>query len=308
MTPLGRKYRGVWPVLVTPFNQRGGVDLGCYRALVDWYIENGVAGLFASCLSSEMFDLDEAERLALVRATVEQAKSRVPVAATGSLGSNMQDHVRLSQAQADLGVDAVILTPPAFSQSETDLEAYFLGMAEEVDADLGLYECPYPVKRLLSSELVARLAKTGRFGPFKETSCNLPDIEAKVRAAEGTPLSIMQANCALMVEAGRLGAGGFIGLITNVAPRLAVTVWERVHQPEEVAPLHDLLCLLEPLILRDHPAATKALLALQGFPILPRCRRGAKRAFTTADRLVLEGGWRAFERILAEGETVPGVK
>ena len=304
MSPFGNKYHGVWPVLVTPFDKNGKIDLGCYRELVEWYLENGVAGLFASCLTSEMFHLEESERLALVRATVEQTRGRVPVGATGSLGPDRESHVRLSRALADAGVDAVVYTPPTFCENEASLEKYFMGMTEEVDADLGLYECPRPTKRLLPPEMVHRLALTERFGPYKETSCSLPGIVAKVRAAEGTSLSVMQANNALMIDAGRAGALGFIGLVANVVPRLAVAVWDKIQHPEEAQPLHDLMCLVETMIMRSHPLATKYLLAKQGLPILVTARAGDTSSLDEATNRLLTGGWRAFEQMMEHVDQV----
>ena len=48
---------GVWPVMLTPFTGENEVDYESLGRLVDWYIEAGVAGLFADCQSSEMFYL-----------------------------------------------------------------------------------------------------------------------------------------------------------------------------------------------------------------------------------------------------------
>ena len=54
---------GVWPVMLTPFTREGAIDEQGLRALVDWYIEQGVSGLFASCQSSEIFHMDAEERV-----------------------------------------------------------------------------------------------------------------------------------------------------------------------------------------------------------------------------------------------------
>lgn len=48
---------GVWPVMLTPFTEDNEVDENGLRVLVDWYIDNGVKGLFAACQSSEIFNL-----------------------------------------------------------------------------------------------------------------------------------------------------------------------------------------------------------------------------------------------------------
>ena len=48
---------GAWPVMLTPFTEEGKVDYKGLERLIEWYIENGVSGLFAVCQSSEMFFL-----------------------------------------------------------------------------------------------------------------------------------------------------------------------------------------------------------------------------------------------------------
>ena len=40
---------GVWPVMLTPFTDDNRVDYDSLEKLINWYIENGVAGLFADC-------------------------------------------------------------------------------------------------------------------------------------------------------------------------------------------------------------------------------------------------------------------
>lgn len=38
---------GVWPVVLTPFRPDGKIDFPAYRKLLEYYIAEGVAGLFA---------------------------------------------------------------------------------------------------------------------------------------------------------------------------------------------------------------------------------------------------------------------
>ncbi|UKI33603.1 MAG: dihydrodipicolinate synthase family protein [Lentisphaeria bacterium] len=59
--------RGIWPVVLTPFIDTGAIDFASYRNLLEWYIGNGVDGLFAVCLSSELYQLTASERLELAK-------------------------------------------------------------------------------------------------------------------------------------------------------------------------------------------------------------------------------------------------
>ena len=54
--------------MITPFDSHGHVDYAALEALTDWYVDSGVAGLFAVCLSSEMFNLTDRERLSIAKA------------------------------------------------------------------------------------------------------------------------------------------------------------------------------------------------------------------------------------------------
>ncbi len=52
---------GAWPVMLTPFTEELAIDWPGYRALIDFYLAHGSAGLFASCLSSEIQHLTHDE-------------------------------------------------------------------------------------------------------------------------------------------------------------------------------------------------------------------------------------------------------
>ncbi|MBA4167873.1 MAG: dihydrodipicolinate synthase family protein, partial [Chitinophagaceae bacterium] len=49
------------PVMITPYNLKARVDLETVSTLADFYIAAGAKGLFANCLSSEMYSLTEDE-------------------------------------------------------------------------------------------------------------------------------------------------------------------------------------------------------------------------------------------------------
>ena len=81
---------GVWPVMLTPFTDDNRVDYDSLEKLINWYIENGVAGLFADCQSSEMFFLSLEERVELARFIKEKAAGRVPVVASGHISDMIE--------------------------------------------------------------------------------------------------------------------------------------------------------------------------------------------------------------------------
>ncbi len=266
-------YGGAWPTLVTPFDENLNIDVGAYRAMLEWYIAHGVGGLYANCLSSEMYLLDPDERLTLVREAARVAGGRAPVAATGNLGETVEAHIDFCCRVAEAGADVVMLVVPPFCEDDADLERYYLTLAERVDAPLGLYECPVPRSYHLGVDLVRTLAGSGHFVAFKETSCDWAKIEALLAVTRDTPLALLQANTPYLLEAVRAGAPGTMGIAAIWLPDLVQAVIERGQRGDPSADrLHAHLCALELAQRVVHPQGSKYLLGKRGVPISIRSR------------------------------------
>jgi 4-hydroxy-tetrahydrodipicolinate synthase len=262
--------------MLTPFDARMRVDRGAYRETVAWYLEHGVGGLYANCLSSEMFHLDAAERLLLAADAVAAAGGRVPVAATGNLGGSLAEHVRACRRVAGAGVDVVMLVVPDWVSTDEALEQYLVAVAEQVEAPLGLYECPVPKPYHLGLELIGKLARTGRFVAFKETSCDLEKIRRILEATAGTPLALLQANTPYLLEAVRAGSPGTMSIASIWLPELVAGVIDAAQVGDPCADgRHARLCAMEMVQRVVHPLGTKHLLAKRGLPFEMRSRSAA---------------------------------
>lgn len=100
---------GLWPVMLTPFTLTSQVDITGLEALTTFYLEAGSNGLFANCLSSEMFQLTDEERLLITRTVVNHVQGRVPVVATGTFSRDVSTSCEFIKKIYDTGVQAVIL-------------------------------------------------------------------------------------------------------------------------------------------------------------------------------------------------------
>src|SRR5437773_844404 len=104
--------RGVFPILVMPFDERLRVDEESLRRLVEFNLEAGVHGIGVA-IGSEIFRLSEAERRQVTRIVVEQTRGRVPVVLnTGAQGTELA--VQYSRAAEEDGADALMIMPPTF--------------------------------------------------------------------------------------------------------------------------------------------------------------------------------------------------
>ncbi|BDZ64135.1 dihydrodipicolinate synthase family protein [Agromyces mangrovi Wang et al. 2018] len=225
---------GIWPVMLTPYDDGDRVDLDVLDRYTDWLIERGAAGLFPVALSGEMYELSHAERLEVAARVVARAAGRVPVcAAVAEPGSPDETADRVAELAA-VGVDIVVLVASVVL-AEQDDESALRTVVDAVlrahpDVVLGIYECPLPYHRVLGDETVAWLAHTGRFAFFKETSHDVERMRARVAGATGTPMRIFNAGIESFAESIAVGVSGLSGWVANVYPDAARDVFDAAHR------------------------------------------------------------------------------
>ena len=254
---------GVWPVMLTPFTDDNEVDYEALGKLVDWYIENGVAGLFADCQSSEMFYLSLEERIKIAQFVKKQSDGRVPVVASGHISDKLEDQINELNAVAATGVDAVILISNRLAKEDEDDTVWLENLKKIIqelpeNLPLGLYECPYPYKRIISPELLKWCAETGRFYFIKDTSCDLNNMEQKLKAIKGSHLKLFNANSSTLLETLQMGAAGFSGVMANFHPDLYVWLCRNYKKyPEKARKLADFLTLASMIERQVYPVNAK---------------------------------------------------
>jgi 4-hydroxy-tetrahydrodipicolinate synthase len=190
------------------------------------------------------------------------------------LGATLEEHIALSRRMAETGVDIVMLVVPTLHDNDADLQSYYFTLAEAVEAPLGLYECPVPRRYHLGVNLVRVLAHSGRFVAYKETSENLDKILALQEVTANTPLSLLQACSAYLLDSVRAGGMGTMSIASIHVPDLVAAVIEKARAGDPDAErLHAEHCAIHLAQRAAHPHAAKYLLGKRGLPITDRCRR-----------------------------------
>lgn len=265
--------------MLTPFIDTGAIDFASYRNLLEWYIGNGVDGLFAVCLSSELYQLTASERLELAKVAVDVARNRIPVVASAWLGSSEAEKLQSVFDMAATGVDAVVIPCcqlVAEDADETIFECAFRKLLAATDSiPLGLYECPAPYHRLLSPELLHRLTRLakGRLLFLKDTSCDVEVIARKVDACRGTGLRVFNANTTTLLASLQAGADGYCGISANFYPEMLVEMFESfATRPERAEKLQQIFNLLQRHVEFKYPRYSKQFLHESGLAIRNCCR------------------------------------
>ena len=216
---------GIIPVMLTAFDDRGGIDWESQKKLTEWYLEQGSESLFAVCQSSEMLHLDLDEREALARFTVDIVDDRVPVIASGHIGVTLDEQITELTRIAATGIDCLVFVTnrldPENLGSQHLFDTFDTLMRElPPDLQLGLYECPAPYRRLLSDDEIVYFAQNPRFVILKDVSCDINTVRRRLELTKDSNLVISNANAAIAYEAMKSGARGFCGVFNNFHPDL----------------------------------------------------------------------------------------
>ncbi|HAI14138.1 MAG TPA: hypothetical protein DCM28_20700 [Phycisphaerales bacterium] len=268
---------GIWPVMLTPFNEDLSIDWQAYQALLDYYMEHNPAGLFATCGSSEICALTEDEIVKLASLAIKRAAGRIPVVASAICFDTMDKQIRLAKRLADTGVDSVVVSSNQFvdrEASDQNLMDALMRFANVMSSTpLGVYEYPKPHKRLLTAPMLGEIAKTGQFVFFKDTCCDLPLLQARAKATKGTRLRIYNADVMTLCDSLDAGYHGFCGTATNFF--FEPFIWmcsdsrhDLVKRKQVESFLPEFLAVLR----KAYPMSAKLFLKLTGMDIKLYCR------------------------------------
>ncbi|MPR33150.1 dihydrodipicolinate synthase family protein [Salmonirosea aquatica] len=265
---------GLWPVMITPFTASNEINYAGLETLTQFYIDAGSNGLFANCLSSEMYQLTESERLDLIKGVLRASDGKVPVAATGTLSRDLSENVEFIKKVHDTGVQAVVLISSLIVLPDED-EGTFKNRLEQIldqtdGIPLGLYECPVPYKRLLSPGLMQWLVSSGRFVYHKDTSCHSASIQKKREATQGSNLLFMNADTATALDSLEAGADGLSPISANFYPELYTYLMKQYREhgkTDALTQFHAWLTLMDRTTHTFYPYSAKWFLQQRGLAI-----------------------------------------
>lgn len=291
------------PVMLTPFNLKAQVDHGVVSQLIDFYLAAGAKGLFANCLSSEMYSISETERLELTRHIVRYVDGRVPVVATGSFGLTIEDKVDFTKRIYNTGVNAVILITGHYANAEDGddvLLRNFNKMFELTDnIPLGLYECPAPYKRILSPEVFRAVLDSRRIVYHKDTSILHEKVKAKLDIAKASKIKRFEfydAHTPNAMTSLQEGAKGMSSISGNFYPEILVWMCDNATDPSkkaEVEWLQSELTRVDPMIHVAYPMSAKYFLRKRGLPVRTISRAHALE-LTPEQKQVLDHVYESF--------------
>jgi 4-hydroxy-tetrahydrodipicolinate synthase len=205
-------WKGYWPACPTPFAADGAVDTDVLRALIDWYVGQGMHGIFINGTSGEWFSQSPDERRLVAETAVDQVAGRITVV-IGCTALTAKEAVELGRHAVSIGADGIGSTPPPYSKTYPDETVrYYEDISSGVDAPLMAYNWPHGTSVDIGPDLAERLTAVGNLVAIKDSTPNLEQFfETTKRVVEDVRVFgpfMSAAGLEFLLEN---GGDGFIG-------------------------------------------------------------------------------------------------
>ena len=238
--------RGVYIISVTPFDERGALDLDGTDRLIDFYAGCGVHGLTILGMMGEAPKLAHEEAVAFAHRVVARA-GNLPVV-VGVSAPGLAPLVALTKAVMDLGAVGVMIAPPGGLKGDDAIVTYFQNCAEAIgNVPFALQDFPQANGLFIPVSVIERVVATCVMLKHEDWP-GLDKITA-VRAREKhgmRRLSILSGNCGIFLPFEL--ARGADGAMTGYAyPEMLVDVC-RLMAAGRRSEAHDLFDAHLPLV------------------------------------------------------------
>jgi 4-hydroxy-tetrahydrodipicolinate synthase len=218
-------FAGIFPIVLTTFDENYEIDESSQLALVNYLIECGAHGLAIFGNASEGYCLSESEKTRLMPLIIREARGRVPIfVSTGHTGTHVA--AQLSKAAEGAGADGLMVLPPYFLKpTAEDLFGYYKAISDSVSLPVMIQDAPALTGVNISAAQMARMARecaNVRYAKIEAPPTTMKVSE--VKQAAGDDLTLFGGlNGHFLIEELQRGACG--AMPGSDMTRMFVNVW-----------------------------------------------------------------------------------
>ena len=152
-------FKGVFPILVTPFDDHGNLDLESFDRTVRFMADIGVNGVTIIGVLGESNRMLDVEREQLIKTAVSAVGGCIPVI-VGTSYSGTRATLELSRMAESLGAAGVMVTPSRESVPNEDrIFEFFQQVAEGISIPIVVQDHPASTQVHMSVSLILRLVR-----------------------------------------------------------------------------------------------------------------------------------------------------
>lgn len=220
--------KGIVVPIVTPLTKEGTFDEKAYRGLIDYLAGNGIHGVFPFGTTGEFYAFDQGFYTNLLEVTKDAVNGRMQIYA-GANHITTRGAAQIAKAVEKVGgIDALsVLTPMFVSQTQHEVYEYYREIASETSLPIIIYNNRPKTNVTVEPATVAKLAEVDNIVAAKDSTGDMSNAEEYIRLTRGMDFSVMMGRDTLILAGLVYGATGAIASCANVAPRVAVDIYEK---------------------------------------------------------------------------------
>ncbi|MFP4429630.1 MAG: 4-hydroxy-tetrahydrodipicolinate synthase [Spirochaetota bacterium] len=210
-------FQGAFTALVTPFRKDGAIDEESLRRLVNFQIDEGIAGIVPMGTTGESPTVSHDENIDVIRIVVEETRGRVPViAGTGS--NSTSEAVDMTRRAKEIGADATLQVAPYYNKpNQEGLYQHFTKVADEGGLPVIVYNIPGRTGRNIDTSTIIRLAEHPGIQAVKEAAGSLPQFMDTI-AGVPDDFDVLSGDDNFALPVTLMGARGVISVASNLLP------------------------------------------------------------------------------------------
>ena len=223
------KYQGIIPAFYACYDTNGAINPAAVREMTQWFIDQGVQGLYVGGSSGECIYQSKEDRKVTLENVMAVAKGKLTIIAHVAC-NNTADSQELAAHAESLGVDAIAAIPPIYFKLPPYAIAKYWNdiSAAAPNTDFIIYNIPQLAGVALTIPLLKEMLKNPRVIGVKNSSPATQDIQ--MFADEGC--IVFNGPDEQLISGLVMGAIGGIGGTYGAMPKLYVELYRCVKAGE----------------------------------------------------------------------------
>lgn len=221
--------KGVYSAIFSVYDENLNVKKDTVKKLVDYHLDNGLKGFYVCGNTGECVVLPAKTRKQILETTIDANNGRGQIIAHIGAG-HFDETMDLLDHANNMDIDAVASLPPSLMGYYKSYEIidYYKTLAKKSKHPVYVYINPF-VASALSANLVGfakEMASIDNIAGLKISIADYFTFE-KITANVGNKLDILNGPDECMICGLSMGADGAIGTTYNIAPKLAVEIYDK---------------------------------------------------------------------------------
>lgn len=221
------EWKGVFPALLTPFNEKDELDLDIYEKNLAAQVAAGVHGIIIGGSLGEASTITEKEKEELVEFSVEYLNEDIPVI-LNIAESTTSDAVRQAANAKKWGADGIMLLPPMrYKTDDRETIAYFKAVAKSTALPIMIYNNPPDYKIDTRPDMFDQLIECENITALKESSRDVTNL-TRMKNRFGNRIKVLCGVDTLAMEELCLGADGWVAGLVDAFPNETTAIYNLV--------------------------------------------------------------------------------